>query len=350
MAHALARIGTVTTAPESYPRPDLRVVALGGGTGLPAVLRGLRGPMFGSRPWDPERDPSRLTAIATVADDGGSSGKLRASYHLPSPGDVRNCLLALAGGDPLMSDVFNFRFDRGGDVGGHSLGNLILTALTELEQDFSKAIARGGRMLATRGRVLPSTAENVVLHAELSDGTTIEGESRIAEARCPIRRMRLEPANAAALPEAREALEAADLIVIGPGSLYSSQVAVLLVGELPEAIARSRARVVLVMNLMTEPGETDGTDARGHLLAVRRHAPLVPVHDVLLNVGRIPNDAAERYAAEGAVPIAPDVEGLGALGCRTVGRDLLAAGSKIRHDPQKLARAVLELAQEAPRQ
>src|SRR2546426_8824799 len=197
--------------PEEGGLPDLRVVALGGGTGLPTVLRGLCAGLFESYPWDPERDQTRLTAVATVADDGGSSGKLRASYHLPSPGDVRNCLLALAGGDPLMSDVFNFRFDRGGDVGGHSLGNLILTALTELEQDFSKAIARGGHMLATRGRVLPSTAENVVLHAELSDGTTIEGESRIAEARCPIRRMRLEPANAAALPEARAALEAADL-------------------------------------------------------------------------------------------------------------------------------------------
>ena len=343
MAHALARIGTVTTmtAPESYPRPDLRVVALGGGTGLPAVLRGLRGPMFGSRPWDPERDPSRLTAIATVADDGGSSGKLRASYHLPSPGDVRNCLLALAGGDPLMSDVFDFRFDRGGDIGGHSLGNLILTALTELERDFSKAIARGGRMLATRGRVLPSTAENVVLHAELSDGTTIEGESRIAEARCPIRRMRLEPANAAALPEAREALEAADLIVIGPGSLYSSQVAVLLVGELPEAIGRSRARVVLVMNLMTEPGETDGHTGVDHLIALRRHAPAIAIHDVLVNTAPIAPEQLARYAAQGAVPVPPDAELLKALGHSVVEDDLLAAGPVVRHDPVKLARAIL---------
>src|SRR5882672_8008582 len=329
------------TTPAPRPSSDLRVVALGGGTGLPAVLRGLRGALFESSPWDPERDPARLTAIATVADDGGSSGKLRATYQMPSPGDVRNCLLALAEGDPVMSDVFDFRFERGGDIGGHSLGNLILTALTELEQDFSKAIARGGRMLAARGRVLPSTVENVVLHAELSDGTMIAGESHLAKARCPIRRMRLEPANAAALPGAREALESADVIVIGPGSLYSSQIAVLLVGELPEAIARSRARVVLVMNLMTEPGETDGHTGVDHLIAIRRHAPAIAIHDVLVNTAPVDPAQLARYAAQGAVPVPPDVELLKALGHSVVADDLLAAGPEIRHDPVKLARAIL---------
>jgi len=347
MLHALARTDAATAMTTPVPLADLRVVALGGGTGLPAVLRGLRGAMFGTRPWDPERDPARLTAIATVADDGGSSGKLRATYQMPSPGDVRNCLLALAEGDPVMSDVFDFRFERGGDIGGHSLGNLILTALTELEQDFSKAIARGGRMLAARGRVLPSTVENVVLHAELSDGTMIAGESHLAKARCPIRRMRLEPANAAALPEAREALESADVIVIGPGSLYSSQIAVLLVGELPEAIARSRARVVLVMNLMTEPGETDGYTAAGHVLALRAHVPRVPLHAVLLNAAPIPAKRIETYAAKGAEPVRAQDEALKTLGYRTSRRDLLGAGPRIRHDPDKLARAVLEMAVQA---
>lgn len=170
---------------------DLRVVALGGGTGLPTVLRGLRAGLFDSFPWDPERDQTRLTAIATVADDGGSSGKLRATYHLPSPGDIRNCLLALAGGDPALLDVFAFRFAGGSEVAGHSLGNLILTALTELERDFSKAVARVGRLLSVRGVVLPATSCNVTLHAELSDGTVIEGESRIATARSPIHKVRL---------------------------------------------------------------------------------------------------------------------------------------------------------------
>ena len=341
MADALERLDAATATTAPCPRPDLRVVALGGGTGLPAVLRGLRGALFGSRPRDPDRDPARLTAIATVADDGGSSGKLRAMYHLPSPGDVRNCLLALAEGDPLMSDMFDFRFDRGGEVAGHSLGNLILTALTELEQDFSKAIARGGRMLATRGRVLPSTAENVALHAELCDGTVIEGESRLADARCPIRRMRLEPARAAALPEAREASETADVIVIGPGSLYSSLIAVLLVGELPEAIARSRARVVMVMNLMTEPGETDGHTGVDHLIAIRRHAPAITIHDVLVNTAPIAPEPLARYAARGAVPVRADVDLLKALGHSVTECDLLAAGAEVRHDPAKLTRAIL---------
>ena len=323
------------------PRPDLRVVALGGGTGLPTVLRGFRTALFGSRPWDPERDQTRLTAIATVADDGGSSGKLRASYHLPSPGDIRSCLLALAEGDPSMSDVFNFRFDGDGGVAGHSLGNLILTALTQLERDFSKAVARGGRMLSIRGRVLPSTSQSVVLRAELSDGTVLEGESNIAGARSPIRRLTLLPGDATALPEAREALEVADLIVIGPGSLYSSLVAVLLVRDLADSIARSRARVAFVMNLMTEPGETDRHTGVDHVMAIRRHAPTIPLHDVLVNTAPIATEQLDRYTAGGATPVPPDVELLKALGHTVVEGDLLAAGSEVRHDPAKLARALL---------
>ncbi len=283
---------------------SLRVVALGGGTGLPLLLGGLRAALFpsgGRRGLDRARQ--RLTAIVTAADDGGSSGRLRRAYRVSPPGDIRNCLLALSDGDPTLAAIFNFRFNGHDqqEVGGHSLGNLILTALSHLENDFVGAVERANHILGARGRVFPATLEDVRLLAEFSDGSWAEGESQIASVRRRIRQVRLAP----------------------------------------------RARVVLVMNLMTEPGETDGTDARGHLLAVRRHAPLVPVHDVLLNVGPIPHDAVARYAAEGAVPIAPDVEGLRALGTRVVGRNLLAAGPKIRHDPQKLARAVLELAQEA---
>jgi uncharacterized cofD-like protein len=322
-------------------RPDLRVVALGGGTGLPTALRGLRAALFGSRPWDPEGDPARLTAIATVADDGGIPGMLRASYQLPSPGDIGNCLAALAAGDPAMSAVFDFRFTRGNEVAGHSLGNLILAALTELEQDFARAVTRVGRMLSIRGRVLPSTTRNVVLRAELSDGTMIEGESGIAGARSPIRRLRLHPGDAPAPPEALDALERADLIVLGPGSLYSSLVAVLLAEGLPEAIARSRARVVLVMNLMTEPGETAGYTAVDHLMAVRRHAPKIPIHDILINSAPLAPELVARYAAQGAMPVPADVELLWALGLTVVERDVLAAGDDVRHDPDKLGRALL---------
>jgi uncharacterized cofD-like protein len=320
---------------------NLRVVALGGGTGLPIVLRGLREALFGSCPWDPQRDQTRLSAIATVADDGGSSGRLRASYHLPAPGDVRNCLLALAGGDAPLSDVFSYRFERGSEFAGHSLGNLILTALTEIEGDFARAVARVGRLLSIRGQVLPSTAQNVTLQAELSDGTVIDGESRITGARSPIRRLRLRPDEAPALPEAVEALERADLIVIGPGSLYSSLVAVLLVRGLPEAIARSRARVALVMNLMTEPGETERHTGVDHLIAVRRHAPTIPIHDVLVNVAPVSPERLARYAARGAAPVTPDHSLLKALGHCVVERDLLAEGDSIKHDPGKLARALL---------
>ena len=326
-----------------------RVVALGGGTGLP-VLRGLRAALFpsgGRRVLTRARE--RLTAIVTAADDGGSSGRLRRAYRVIPPGDIRNCLLAMSDGDPTLAAIFNFRFNGhdGREVGGHSLGNLILTALSHMENGFLGAVERANHILGARGRVLPATLEDVRLLAEFTDGSWAEGESQIASARRLIRQVRLEPEEVRALPQAREAIAAADVIVIGPGSLYTSLIPVLLVRELAEAVARSRARVALVMNLMTEPGETDGTDARDHVLALRRHAPRVPIHDVLLNIAPVPGDRAERYAAEGAVPIGPDDEGLRALGCRVVGRDLLAAGPMIRHDPEKLARAVLELAQEA---
>jgi uncharacterized cofD-like protein len=332
------------SAPRDGALPDLRVVALGGGTGLPTVLRGLRAGLFESHPWDPERDQPRLTAIATVADDGGSSGKLRATYQLPSPGDIRNCLLALAGGDPALADMLAFRFAGGSEVAGHSLGNLILTALTEIERDFSKAVARVGRLLSVRGVVLPATTENVTLHAELSDGTIIEGESRIATARSPIRKVRLNPTDTVALPEAVDALERAHLVVLGPGSLYSSLVAALLPRGIAEAITRSRARVVHVMNLMTESGETDGHTAVDHLMAIRRHAPTMPIHDILVNNAPIAPEQIARYGAQGALPVPADLALLKALGHAVHECDLLAAGDDVRHDPGKLARALLTLA------
>jgi uncharacterized cofD-like protein len=332
---------------------SLRVVALGGGTGLPVLLRGLRTVLFpsGGRRV-PARARQRLTAIVTAADDGGSSGRLRRAYRVIPPGDIRNCLLALSAGDPTLAAIFDFRFnghEEGREIGGHSLGNLILTALSHLENGFVGAVERANRILGVRGRVFPATLEDVRLRAEFTDGSWAEGESRIAAAHRLIRQVRLEPEDARALPQALEAIAAADVIVLGPGSLYTSLIPVLLVRDLAEAVVHSGARVVLVMNLMTEPGETDGADARDHVLAIRRHAPRVPIHDVLLNVAAIPWHLAERYSTEGAVPIAPDVEGLRALGCRVLRRELLTEGPMIRHDPNKLARAVLELAQEVRR-
>lgn len=326
-----------------------RIVALGGGTGLPILLEGLKATLFppGWR-WIPERDRECLTAIVTVADDGGSSGRLRREFSVPPPGDLRSCLLALSDGDPTLAAIFNFRFEGTGDVAGHSLGNLILTALSQLEEDgFLGALRQGSELLRIRGRVLPITLEQVTLRAEFTDGSGVEGESLIAPARRLIRRLVLQPKGATLLPDARKAIEDADLIVIGPGSLYTSLIATLLLEDLAETISRSRARVVLVMNLMTEPGETDGYTAVDHVLAIRRHAPRIPIDDVILNTAPISQDAIESYAAQGATPVSPDAQLLRALGYRLLERDLLAGGLMIRHDPDKLAHAVLDRDAEA---
>jgi uncharacterized cofD-like protein len=326
-----------------------RVVAIGGGTGLPRLLRGLKNAFVsaGSR-WAPSLDRERLTAVVTAADDGGSSGRLREAYHVLPPGDIRNCLLALSDASPTLTGLFAFRFNGHVDSGvnGHSLGNLILTAWSHLESDFLRALELAHELLAVRGRVLPATLEDVRLVAEFVDGTRIEGESRIASARRSIRRVSLRPETAEALPEACRAIAAADLVVLGPGSLYTSLIPVLLIRELGHAIARSRAHVVLVMNLMTEPGETDGYSAADFVRAIRRHAPEVPIDDVLLNIAPSPQDVATRYAAEGALPVRFTRDSLEALGCRAVDRDLLGAGPLIRHDPDKLARAIVDLAVE----
>lgn len=328
----------------------LRVVALGGGTGLPTTLRGLKSAMFPpEHRWLATRDRDRLAAIVTAADDGGSSGRLRRAYRVIPPGDIRNCLLALSGGDPAMSALFDFRFNGEAELDGHSLGNLILTALSQLEHDFSYAVERGSEILAIRGRVFPSTVADVTLSAEFDDGTRIDGESRIASICGSIRRVSLTPPDVRAVPAALDAIAKADLVVIGPGSLYTSLIPVLLVDDIADALATSPARIALVMNLMTEPGETDNHTAAEHLLALRRHAPRVPIHIVLLNSTPLPDALGSVYAAAGANPVSVDTAALRALGCEPVTRDLLGAGPKIRHDPDKLGRALLDVAVESTR-
>lgn len=329
-------------------KSSLRVVALGGGTGLPVVLRGLKESFFPrGRHWTEASDRDRLTAVVTVADDGGSSGRLRRSYGILPPGDIRNCLLALAEVDPKIAAVFNFRFNGSGDLTDYSLGNLILTAAWEIQKDFPKAVELGGELLRVRGRVLPATLEDITLMAEFSDGSVVEGESGIAAARRRINRVKLKPEAPRAFPAVLGAIAAADLIVIGPGSLYTSLMPVLLIREIADAIARATARVVLVMNLMTEPGETDGHSALDHIDSLRRSVPGLPIHDALLNSAPIPKALIESYAAEGSLPVIADAGALRAAGVRPVERDLLAGDSKIRHHPEKLAQALLELGCEA---
>ena len=325
-----------------------RAVALGGGTGLPAVLRGLKEVLYGGdplRPRAPEGD--RLTAIVTVTDDGGSSGRLRRLYRIAAPGDIRNCLVALAEEGEPLTELFQFRFAGEGDVGGHNLGNLILSALQEVEGDFRHAVERAGQILNVRGRVLPSTCDEVTLVGELESGAIIAGESALRAAGGRIRRVSLQPAAVRALPEACSALREADLVVVGPGSLYTSLLPNLLVPGLAEALRRTAAPVVLVMNLMTEPGETDGYSAADHVRALRAVVPELRVHSVLLHDGPVGDDRAGRYWSQGASPVLADVEALRDLGCRAVRRDLLADGPKIRHEPGKLGAALADLVRDA---
>jgi uncharacterized cofD-like protein len=323
-----------------------KVVAIGGGTGLPVVLEGLKHLLFtGPTMVRTESAQDCLTAIVTVTDDGGSSGRLRHAYAVPPPGDIRNCLLALADRDSTLSALFAYRFEGSDEISGHSLGNLILTALSQLEQDFAKAVERGSQILGIHGHVFPSTTESVRLRAELANGNWVEGESQIGAVQVArIRRVSLEPEQPKPFAGALAAILRSDLVVLGPGSLYTSVIPVLLVSELADAIRRSGARVVLVMNLTTEPGETDGYTAVDHLLAIRRHAPDVPIHDVLLNVAPVPHDLIQAYATSHATLVAPDVELLQALGHPPLMRDLLGPGPRIRHDAPKLGRALMELA------
>jgi uncharacterized cofD-like protein len=322
-------------------RPALaapRLVAIGGGTGLAVTLAGLKGALYAE-----PRTTGSLTAVVSVADDGGSTGRLRSAYPILAPGDIRNCLVALAEADPVLKSVFDFRFEGDGGIGGHSLGNLIITALTTLGGNFPRAVELAAGLLNIRGRVLPCTGDAVGLVAEYDDGSTVHGECRIASARRGIRRVRLEPASARALPEVLEALEAADLVVLGPGSLYTSIIPVLLVREIAEALTRRAVRVVLVANLMTEPGETDRYKVSDMVRAVLRHVPGLRIHTVVANDAPPPPSLAADYAANDASPVVIDHEALRLLGCEVVTGDLLAGEPRVRHDPVALGRVLFDL-------
>ena len=346
MESEITQTSTLVPAPRSLGG-GARIVALGGGTGLPTLLRGLREVMFpDDASWRADRDRDRLTAVVTMADDGGSSGRLRRAYGVLPPGDLRNCLLALANGNPRLASLFDFRFHGKSELGGHNLGNLILTALSQMEEDLPGAIAWAADVLDVRGRVLPASLEPLTLRAAYEDGSCMDGESRIALRRRRIRRIFVRPAAARALPEAVEAIHQADLILIGPGSLYTSVMPVLLIHEIARAIERSPARVALVLNLMTEPGETDGYSAQDFVSAIQDHAPRLRVTDVLINCTPIADHRIDRYATEGADVVRIETDPLRFMGCAPALRDLLEDGEKVRHDPRKLGRAVMELISE----
>jgi uncharacterized cofD-like protein len=316
-----------------------RIVAMGGGTGLPVVLRGLARraePKLG----DPGVD---ITAVVTMSDDGGSSGRLRRSHGVLPPGDIRNCLVALAGGKNALAQVFQFRFGGAKGLAGHAVGNLLIAALAEMKGDFLEAVRLSGEMLGARGKVLPCTLSPVQLVARMDDATEVVGERNIVRAQGRVRRVSLSPRSPPPSEGLLESIHSADLIVIGPGSLYSSVIPNLLVDGVAQALRESRALKVLVSNLMTQPGETDGMSCLDHVRAIIDHAG--PVLDaVLINGTPPPADAIQRYARKGAFVIPVNRRELISHGVVPVEADLLKEGSKIRHDSRKVARCLLKMA------
>ena len=323
----------------------MKVVAIGGGTGLAAALRGLK--VYVSEPTRPapfQPIISRLTAIVTVTDEGGSSGRLRREFRILPPGDIRNCLVALAEDETLFARLFNYRFALGRGLKGHSLGNLFLTALTHLTGDFAKAVRVSSEVLAIRAEIFPSTLSDVRLKARLRDGRTIYGESRISKTRTPIKQLDIVPPRCRPLPETLAALEQADLITLGPGSLYTSLLPNLLVQGVREQIARSKALRVYIANLMTQPGETLCYTAADHLRALNKHAGQRLFDVVILNNRELSPALRRRYAADRAEPVANDLEEIRALGVRPVLAGLLVEEKHVaRHDPRRLAQLLLDL-------
>ena len=336
--------GVPNTAPPAPATAPLRIVALGGGTGLSAVLKGLKSY---AAPWGVQRTADPLvdiTAVVTVSDDGGSSGKLRRAFDMLAPGDIRNSMVALAEDETLLSRLFQYRFPSARGLDGHSFGNLFLTALTKVTGDFHQAIQLSSEVLAIRGRIFPSTLENVRLQAELKTGRRVQGETRISRVADQIRKVSLSPRRCPPVPETLAAVAEADLITLGPGSLYTSVIPNLLVEGIPEAIERSGVSVVYISNLMSQPGETDGYTASDHVRAIHEHAgaPLVDV--AVLSSSRIPAASRKRYAAEAARPVKKDRVRLKNLGIRVIEEDLAASGPSVRHDSSRLAHQLVRLA------
>jgi uncharacterized cofD-like protein len=343
---------------------DLRVVAIGGGTGLSTLLRGLkryvatpdrrRGIRIGNAPGPqalPLPCPSlpcivrELSAVVTVTDDGGSSGRLREDLKILPPGDIRNCMVALSEDEHLLSKLFQFRFEHG-DLEGHSFGNLFVAALSHITGDFAQAVQMSSQILAARGKIFPSTNANVGLVAQMDDDSLVRGETNITASKRSIVELRLDPATVDPLPETLEAIANADLITLGPGSLYTSLITNLLVRGIPEALADSPATKVFVCNLMTQANESLGLTASQHIEKILQHAMGVqsPIFDyALINTGPISAARLAQYAREGQQPIEADLERVRALGVEPVTGNFVHEGDVLRHDYDLVAERVLEL-------
>ncbi len=324
----------------------LRIVAMGGGTGLSTLLRGLK--RYVARPSrklggpDEQLPIGDLVAVVTVTDDGGSSGRLRREYRILPPGDIRNCLVALSQDEALLGRLFQYRFSSGRGLRGHSFGNLFVTALTQVTGDFTEAVRLCSEVLAIRGRIFPSTPQLVTLEAALSDGSVVCGETRISRTRKTIRRVRLVPRGARPLPEVIEAIRRADLVLVGPGSLYTSIIPNLLVSGVAEALRKTQATRVYIANLMTQPGESQGYSVADHVRAIHEHTRGRVLDWVVINHQAISPRLLRRYRADGAEPVAADLADLQRMGLRCVFDDLIEEDGVVRHAADRLTRLLLE--------
>ncbi len=325
------------------PEKLLKVVSIGGGTGLACLLKGLKHGVLeppiveppSCRPWI-----SSLTAVVTVSDDGGSSGRLRQELRVLPPGDIRNCMVALSSDESLLSELFQYRFRSSGYLEGHSFGNLFLSALTGVTGDFLSAIRVSSHVLSIRGSIYPSTLQDVRLKAIIADGSRVHGESTISQSSSRIVRVMLSPSNCRPVPAVLEAIHDADVITVGPGSLYTSLIPNMLVRGIPQAMRKSRATKIYIANLMTQPGETTGLTAAEHVEAIRKHADSNLFDGAILNSQPISPRVLARYRREGAQPVLSDRSRLRNMGLQIMQRALLARENVVRHDPDLLARAI----------
>lgn len=309
-----------------------KIVTIGGGHGLSHLIFGLK------------EYSSNITAIVTVADSGGSSGRLREEFNIVAPGDIRNCLVALADAPALMGELFQFRFSEDSELRGHNFGNLFLTAMVQLtDGDFERAVKETSRVLAIRGKVIPSTVSNVHLIAEYEDGSKTKGEAKIPNPHSRIRQLLLTDADAHPTKEALEAIEEADVVILGPGSLYTSVIPNLIIKGVSEAIAKSRAFRIYVCNVMTQHGETDGYTASDHVKAIVDHSNKDIIDACLVNNAQAPKEALGRYEEEVSFPVEADIDKIRKMGYKVEATDLLGVTDYVRHDSSKLNGAIIRL-------
>ena len=316
---------------QRYLEKGPKIVVIGGGTGLSTLLHGLK------------QYTTNLTAIVTVADDGGSSGLLRQQFDMLPPGDIRNCLVALADTEPLMQRLFQYRFAEDSALQGHNFGNLFITAMTKITGDFERAVRASSKVLAIRGRVVPSTNMKVRLVAEHADGSVTLGETKISQSSIPIRRIYLEPSHCQPTGDAIAAIEEANAIVLGPGSLFTSIVPNLLVEKMVDAIVTSKALKIYICNVMTQSRETHGYKASDHVRSLVAHSSPGILQLCIVNTEPVPSSLLEKYRQEDAFPVEPDIETIRSLGYQVFAENIISTENYVRHDSDRVAKIIIQL-------